>query len=50
MTKGNPRITIRVTPTQLKTLQAEAATQGVTVSQLMRQALQLLLLDKKIPR
>ena len=47
MSKGNPVITLRLTPDQVAILRKEAEARGQTLSQLIRDAIQLYLFQTK---
>lgn len=47
MSKGNPRITIRLTPQELQQLATLAATKGTTMAALVREEVKRLLEENK---
>lgn len=47
MSKGNPAVKVRLLPDQLARLKEIATAEGISLSDLVRQALQFYLLNKK---
>ena len=45
--KGNPNVTIRLTPDQIERLKAIAAARGISLSALLRMAIQFFLLEEQ---